>query len=245
MSATETIKGYRELSRHLRGRIEAGDYCPGTRLPTEMELSLRHSINRHTVRAAFQDLEVQGYIYRVHGKGTFVTRRKIPYAIAPDTSFTASLGKLGLEGSGNVLRAGLLAADAATARHLGLGAGTKVVTLEILRQIDRIPMCLTTSHLPAERFAGLETLAGEMRSLYGILRERYGVAGIRRAWSEIEAALPPARERELLQMPARTPLLVTRSLAADGDGRPVEYCVSRNRGDAYMLRVDFTGKGTP
>lgn len=236
---TTAIQGYRDLSRHLRESIEVGEYTPGARLPTEMEMSRRYRMNRHTIRAALQDLETEGYIYRVRGKGTYVARRKIPYAISPVTSFTASIEKLGLEGSRTVLDAGVIPASAEVAAHLDLRARTPVVALEILRSVEQMPACVTTSYLPQALFPDLAGRAAEMGSLYRMLREVYGVDEIRRAWSEIEAAMPDSRDRERLQMPIRMPVLISRSLVRNGDGRHIEYCVSRNRSDAYTLRVDL------
>ncbi len=233
------IQGYRELSRHLQDQIERGVYAAGERMPTETAMSETYGMNRHTVRAALQLLENGGYINRVRGKGTFVTRRKIPYAISPSSSFTASLEKLGYSGSCRVLQARVQPAPADAARCLDLPAGAEVVALEILRSIDDAPICITTSCLPRQRFPDLCEAAWTMDSLYRLLRTRYAVTGIRRVWSEIEAAMPSVADRDLLQMPVQMPLLITRSLARDGRATLLEYCVSRHRSDAYTLRVDL------
>lgn len=239
---TATIQGYRDLSRHLQASIESGEYASGAQLPTELEMSQIYGMNRHTVRAALQLLENDGYIYRVRGKGTFVTRRKIPYTISPTTSFTASIERLGMEGSRSILQAGTHPAGKTVATHLGLRPGETVVALEILRAIERVPTCLTTSYLPLRRFANLVEAIHTTESLYALLRTRYKVASIRRAWSEIEAAMPSAQDQGHLQMPTQMPVLITRSLVKDGEGAPIEYCISRNRSDAYSLRVDLEQK---
>lgn len=50
----------------LEGKIDAGD-----KLPSENELSKEYQVSRHTVRKALAILENEGYVYAVHGKGTF------------------------------------------------------------------------------------------------------------------------------------------------------------------------------
>lgn len=237
--AASRPRGYKELSRLLRESIEGGERQPGEKLPTESEMSSWFGMNRHTVRAALQELERDGYICRMRGKGTFVSQRRILYSIAPGTSFSASIEKLGLEGSMKVLKSCVSPAGERVGALLGLKPGDEVVAVELLRSIDGAPVCVSSSFLPRARFGALAETIWTARSLYKDLRAKYGVAGMRRAWSEIEASMPEPYDQELLQMPALMPVLVTRSLSKDSDGRPVEYCESRNRGDVYTLKVNL------
>ena len=62
---------YRTLAATLRDAIRGGEYADGQQLPTEEQLSARHSVSRQTVRRAMQDLVSEGIIYRVAGRGTY------------------------------------------------------------------------------------------------------------------------------------------------------------------------------
>ena len=61
------------VSEDLRSRLAAGDPPPGSRLPTESELSAEFKVSRPTVRAALRELEALGLVRTQHGVGTFVT----------------------------------------------------------------------------------------------------------------------------------------------------------------------------
>ncbi|HPT88666.1 MAG TPA: GntR family transcriptional regulator [Bacillota bacterium] len=72
---------YRQLIDYLIGQIEAGIVQPGEQIYSENELAARFQISRHTVRQALGEMVNAGWLYRVHGKGTFVRerrRRKVP-----------------------------------------------------------------------------------------------------------------------------------------------------------------------
>src|SRR5580700_8674919 len=60
------------VADRLRGDILAGRLRPGTRLPSERELSLALGVNRLTLRASLARLESLGLITTRHGAGTVV-----------------------------------------------------------------------------------------------------------------------------------------------------------------------------
>jgi DNA-binding FadR family transcriptional regulator len=60
------------VADRLRGEILAGRLRPGTRLPSERELSLALGVNRLTLRASLARLEAAGLLVTRHGAGTVV-----------------------------------------------------------------------------------------------------------------------------------------------------------------------------
>src|SRR5579883_901434 len=60
------------VADRLRGEILAGRLRPGTRLPSERELSLALGVNRLTLRASLARLEALGLITTRHGAGNVV-----------------------------------------------------------------------------------------------------------------------------------------------------------------------------
>ncbi|MGE0349938.1 FadR/GntR family transcriptional regulator [Hydrogenophaga sp.] len=54
-------------------QLQAGQWRPGDRLPTERELASRFNVSRTTVRKALLELKAQGLIEQTVGSGTFVT----------------------------------------------------------------------------------------------------------------------------------------------------------------------------
>jgi len=66
--------GYRQIADQLRTRVEAGTYPPDDALPSEALLKTEFSVARDTVRRALDQLEAEGVINTVHGRGRFVTK---------------------------------------------------------------------------------------------------------------------------------------------------------------------------
>lgn len=66
---------HEQLFVELQHAIISGVLKPHTRLPGELELVKELGISRATIQRAWQTAQEQGLIYRVTGKGTFVSER--------------------------------------------------------------------------------------------------------------------------------------------------------------------------
>jgi GntR family transcriptional regulator len=62
-----------QVADRLRERISAGEWPPGSRLPSEHELAVEYGVSRPTVRSALRRLAAAGLLRVRHGAGTFVT----------------------------------------------------------------------------------------------------------------------------------------------------------------------------
>ena len=62
---------YLQLKERLRGYIISGIYKPNERIPSVRELAAGLSVNPNTIQRAYRELEEEGYIYTVSGRGSF------------------------------------------------------------------------------------------------------------------------------------------------------------------------------
>src|SRR5699024_8589229 len=86
---------YYQLVDVLKERIET-QMTPHDKLLSERELCQHYGVSRTTVRLALQELETQGYIYRRHGKGTYVSDLSDKSSdLAGAYSFTEEMRELG------------------------------------------------------------------------------------------------------------------------------------------------------
>ncbi len=70
----------RQIEQAIGELIASGEFAPGQRLPTEMELCERLGVSRTPVRQALGKLVARGLLVRQAGRGTFVTVNGIPSA---------------------------------------------------------------------------------------------------------------------------------------------------------------------
>lgn len=63
---------YDEIKQFLKSRIDRGEWAEGARLPSEKELVEQLGVGRHRIHPALRELEVEGYIVRKQGNGSFV-----------------------------------------------------------------------------------------------------------------------------------------------------------------------------
>ena len=69
---------YYKMHHDLEEQIHRGELRAGDRVPSENQLAAAYQVSRQTVRKALAILEQEGYIYAMHGKGTFVSERLRP-----------------------------------------------------------------------------------------------------------------------------------------------------------------------
>lgn len=230
---------HHQVFRDLTSALEANEWQPGDRMPTERELAERYGCSLITVRHALGELVREGRIERTRGRGTFVLQPRIDRDIAGSMSFAEEMQRRGLDPATRVVTGQIEPAGEAVASALRIAADAPVVYLERVRLGGGEPLILEQARLPAERFPGLLAFDFERRSLYDTLSERYATR-IVRARETVEPVMLRRREASLLELPTRALALQISGVAHAADGSPVEVARSFVRGDRtrYYLERD-------
>jgi GntR family transcriptional regulator len=229
---------YRQIEEALRERIRSGALRPGAQVATEPELMVEYGVSRATVRQALAGLVAEGLLEIRRGLGTFVTAPRFEHTIGGFYSFSREIERHGLQPGTKVLDLRTLPAVDVVAESLGVPAGTTVVALRRLRLAGQDPLVVETSHLPAKRFPGLETVDFSRVRLYDTLMNRYGCRPTR-ARETFEPILLTADEATLLDQRRGEPALRVERIAYDQDDIPIEFCRSTVRGDRYRYSVEL------
>jgi GntR family transcriptional regulator len=232
---------YYQLASILRERIANGEFRANESIPAERQLEDLYSVSRTTIRQAIDLLVRQGYLYREHGRGTFVSPQKLQKGFAELTSFSEDMKKRGLEPGQKILQIGSVAPDAKLRTRMELPPECQVVLrIERLRLGDGVPMGLQTSfyNLPDGQTITRAELE-EYGSIYRILQEKFHLIPTE-ADETLEVTLATPQEATLLQIESGSPLLLSERTTYSQFRRVIEFVKIVYRGDRYRYYARLT-----
>lgn len=236
---TSRMPLYYQLMDIIIDMIDSGELVEDDQLPSERELCEIYDISRSTVRQAIQELEKEGYIYRVHGKGTFVSKEKFRQELLEFYSFTEEMKKIGKVPSSKVLDFQIVGANEKIARKMKIEVGERIYVFTRLRLADNEPMMLETSHVPYDRFPGITKEKLEKYAMYDIFTKEYD-AVFTGAEEIFQSVLTREDEAELLEYFVGMPSMMIERLTYEKD-LIIEYTKGIARGDRFKYHV-YLGK---
>ncbi|WP_054663241.1 GntR family transcriptional regulator [Lacticaseibacillus camelliae] len=211
--------------------------CPNDKLPSERALSEQYHMSRNTVRAALNQLFLQGLIYRSPGKGTFVAEPLDDRAdVAAAFSFTQQMGAMKRNPESKVVGLKQVPASPMVADHLRLNHGAAVYVLDRIRMADHRPMMAERSYLPAAVLPNLSKALLKDTPLYDLLEHHYGIH-IATVDETFFADLMSAEYAQLLDVPPNSACLKIRRTAFTSAGNIIEYTMSAARADQFVYHV--------
>jgi GntR family transcriptional regulator of arabinose operon len=67
---------YKQIKEYLLQLIADNKYVSHYKLPSENQLAVKFNSSRITAKKAYTELQEEGYIYRIQGKGSFINQKK-------------------------------------------------------------------------------------------------------------------------------------------------------------------------
>ncbi len=243
LDKTIPVPLYYQLKKILLEYIHHNHENVDEPIPTETEIGEYFNISRPTVRQAINELAVEGYLYRIKSKGTFITKPKIKQEfLATLDNFYSEMHKQGLTPSTKVLSVNVVESDKDISESLSIPFESKVIKLRRLRYANHDPIVLVTTYLPQAKCPGIETKDLGNRSLYEILETdyKYRIAGAKRT---IESILATETEAEALSIKKGSAIQYIESKVHLYDGTAIEYSQAFYRGDrnkfAFEVKRDM------
>ena len=237
MNANEPI--YVRVQRDLMDMLKEGGYEPGSKIPSERELSTHFGASRMTMRKAVEKLVDRGALERRGTSGTYLPDKLFARPLSPDTPFgiTEVAHEHGRMPGSKLLYFEKQRADAEIAEKLEVQVGDSIIVIRRQRTIDDIPVCIELSHIPARLVPGLSaTDVVENASLYELFSNRYGIE-LRSGDSKLSVSWLTPEEAELLDLPPESPVLDFQSVSVLKDNGPFEYLRSINHPEHVNFHI--------
>lgn len=166
-----TLPKFKKIKAYILDGIASKSFIDA--LPSENKLADFFSVSRMTARKAMDELEREGFIVRVNGKGSFVKGQKHYSGFFRVRPFRLWARDLNVTPSTKVLNAGVVEPPDEEARLLGWPR--QVVRVVRLSYFDNLPVRYAIHYICIEMAAGILMDDLEKESIHELLAKKYRV----------------------------------------------------------------------
>ncbi len=235
---------YARVQQALVDRLIAGNWRPGTMLPSEFAIAEELGVSQGTVRKALDEMTALGLLVRKQGRGTFV-------AEAEDTSILFRFYRLTRDDASTALAAPAASfpdstylsqvCGTATSKEqevLGLNASDKVWRFERVRSDHVEPILWESLVLPVSRFPSIDETTQLPNNVYQFYGNEHGII-VARVEEKLRAVIAPPNIVSALGLESGAPMLEIDRRAIALDGQIVEWRTSLCRSDTIHYRNEL------
>lgn len=228
---------YFQLQELIIERIEEGAFAPGDPLPSEQTLIEESGLSRTTVRQAIENLVNQGVLEKRRGVGTFVCEQHAEnfWDLNSIRSFREMATLEGKTCTTRQLSLDRVEHDERATKVFGNEAGT-LWRMRRLRSIDGRPSIFSTTFVPARIAPELDRFDFSERSLFDVMGSSYGI-DLDHAEKTFMAQAARVEDALLLGIEEGSPIQHVETITYNKQGEPVEFSISRDRGDVSRYKV--------
>ena len=225
------------VKEEIKRKILSKEWTNGSRIPVESEFCDMFGVSRITVRKALEELQAEGYLKKIQGKGTFGRSELVEQRLSKFYSFGEELRRKGMAESARILELTQIQADEDLAAHLQIVVGAPVYRIYRVRSTDRGPYALETSFIPR---AIAPEITWEMINTNGLYKT-LALCGVSvNAARETFHAINLNNEQSKLLNTRIDAAAIALNRTAFSTQTVVEYCESVVRGDFFSYSVDLT-----
>lgn len=215
LKTDNVIPLYQQLADRIREQIIMEVYKPGDRLPSERELAREYKVSVITSRKALAELEDEGLVERVQGKGTFVSIKKYNRNLNKFISFTEMCESIGAKAGAKEIEKEIIIPNKKIADKLEIPADSQAVYISRLRFVDSNPMVIEKSYFNLDYAYLLNQDLS--KSLFKILKNKSEFLVID-SDKTIEIVRSNLEESNLLNIPIDSPIILIESRTYLKDG---------------------------
>jgi GntR family transcriptional regulator len=228
------------IKEKILKQIQNGTYPVGGKIPTENELCALYHVSRTTIRLALHELELEGMLERIQGRGTFVKRKEVQHLLTQTRSFADDVLYSGQEPKTKLLEASVIPIDVPLDEILQLPLKSPVTQLLRIRYADNAPLLYEHSFIPWHLAPGLANEYNDSEgSLFKLLEVRFN-RKVHRTVEQLKPILADKTASKLLNVKEGAPCMQVRTYTYLQDNTPLEYNYGVFRGDLQNFTIERT-----
>ena len=225
---------YFQISRAIIAMIHNGNLPAGRPVPSENDIIEKYRVSNTTARKALHELEKEGWVTRVKGKGTFVRDYTVVRAINRIFGFTKNMIEAGRKPATRLLGFHLRNTDhTQTINGRAFTLKGPFCEIERIRYADGIPMMKETRYISLGLCPDIHRRNLE-QSLYTIFDRDYGIH-LTEINQMLSAVLLEGKALEPFQLEKPVPAFRVEGASFCGKDIIIEMEDSVYRGDIYRF----------
>lgn len=166
---------YQQLAHSIKKAVDEQKLKENDKIPAENEFCKIYDLSRTTVRQALDILEKDGYIYKLRGKGSYVSTPKIYQNRSSFSKFYDDMRSLGKVPVSKIISLKIKVADAYVREKMQLEENEMLCQIKWIRYGNNEPLIYETINLNYKLVDGIEMKELTDKKLYDILSEEYGI----------------------------------------------------------------------
>ena len=231
---------YQQLKDLIIAQISTGELQPSDRVPSENELVEAMNVSRMTANRALRELNDEGYVERIAGRGTYVADFRSQSHLLQVQNIADEIAGRGRTHSSKIVRQSQQHARGEIAKALHVEQGTDVFHLLLVHFENSVPVQVEDRHV-------LTSFAPDClgQDFERVTPSAYltSVAPLQEAEQVVRASMPNGAVRQHLDMDENEPSLVV-IRRTWSKGRPVTFARLHHPGSRYELTGHYTPPGT-
>lgn len=229
---------YCQLKNLILEKIEKGEFEADSKIPSEQDFCEQYDISRPTVRQAINDLTASGQLYKMKGKGTYVSAQKTYINVKDYSGFTDSILDSKDPSAKNILFIEVINGQehSRLAEIFSLRPDIKAdfAAITYTNILSNDVISLNVSYIPLSLFP---EVCEDLKSNKDILRGKYPLIP-NSTKSMLDIISTDQKDAIHLKLQPGQPLIRINNILYSKSGQPVEYIVTKYRADKTRLQFE-------
>ncbi|GAA0317343.1 DNA-binding transcriptional regulator FrlR [Bacillus carboniphilus] len=228
---------YQRIYDYIANKIEEKTYQVGDLLPSESELEQIFQASRTPVRQALKQLEMDGLIYRLQGKGSFVANFKPLGQWTTMTGFSDIYKEEWRKISARTIEATTIKSKFYS-ELLGVSSESDIIHLRRIRYYNGEPIIYLEHYI--NPFLPLEIFKNDPSfiSIDQLLKDERDIEFFT-IKEEINAVSASSKVAEILKINEGEPVLKNTRISLDQASTPVDITVNYFSSERWKYRIEF------